>query len=57
MASPLVFDRALVAARQARAGALGPVTFLIDRAAEDLADRLSAVLRRFERARSGPWWR
>ena len=32
----------------ARAAALGPSTFLLDRVAEDLADRLAAVLRRFE---------
>ena len=34
--------------RRAR-GALGPATFLLDRVADDLAERLSAVLRRFER--------
>jgi SAM-dependent methyltransferase len=45
--SPQVFDRALLRARRARAAALGPSTFLIDRVAEDLADRLGAVLRRF----------
>ena len=47
IASPLVFDRALLHARRARAAALGPATFLIDRVAEDLADRLAGVLRRF----------
>jgi SAM-dependent methyltransferase len=42
-----VFDRALLQARRARAQALGPVTFLIERTAEDLADRLAAVRRAF----------
>jgi SAM-dependent methyltransferase len=46
--SPIIFDRHLLRARRRRAAALGPVTFLIDRVAQDLADRLSAVLRRFE---------
>jgi len=50
MAPPLVFDRALLRARRARAMALGPATFLIDRVAEDLGDRLGAVLRRFPHA-------
>ena len=47
MAPPLVFDRALLRARRARAMALGPATFLVDRVAEELGDRLAAVLRRF----------
>jgi SAM-dependent methyltransferase len=47
---PTVFDRRLLRVRRARAAALGPATFLIDRAAEDLSDRLAAVLRRFELA-------
>jgi SAM-dependent methyltransferase len=47
---PLIFDRRLLRARRARAAALGPATFLIERVAEDLADRLAAVLRRFDRA-------
>jgi len=48
MASPqTLFDRALLRARHARAAALGPATFLLDRVAEDLADRLAAVLRQF----------
>jgi SAM-dependent methyltransferase len=42
-----VFDRALLQVRRARAQALGPVTFLIERAAEDLADRMAAVQRQF----------
>jgi len=46
--APLIFDRALVRARRRRAAALGAVEFLLDRVAQDLADRLGAVLRRFE---------
>ncbi|WP_428031056.1 methyltransferase domain-containing protein [Ancylobacter sp.] len=46
--SPLdVFDPRALAQRRRRARALGPETFLLDRAAEDLVDRLSAVKRRF----------
>jgi SAM-dependent methyltransferase len=48
--SPLIFDRALLRARRRRAAAMGPATFLIDRVAEDLADRLGAVLRTFNLA-------
>ena len=48
--NPTIFDRKLLRARRARAYALGPETFLIDRVAAELAERLSAVLRRFERA-------
>src|SRR5262245_44328642 len=47
---PIIFDRHLLRARRARARALGPVTFLIERVAEDLGGRLDAVLRRFELA-------
>jgi SAM-dependent methyltransferase len=50
MLHPLVFDRALLRARRARAAGLGPATFLLDRAAADLADRLAAVLRTFDLA-------
>jgi SAM-dependent methyltransferase len=50
MSAPLVFDRPLLRARRARAAALGAATFLIDRVADDLAERLSAVLRRFDLA-------
>ena len=50
MPHPLIFDRTLLRARRARAAALGPATFLLDRAADELAERLSAVLRRFELA-------
>ncbi len=44
---PTIFDRQLLRARRARARALGPATFLIDRVADELAERLSAVLRTF----------
>jgi SAM-dependent methyltransferase len=50
MAPTLLFDRSLLEARRRRARRLGPATFLLDRAAEDFADRLAAVLRRFDRA-------
>ena len=43
-----LFDRALLAQRRRRAFALGPVTFLLDRVAEDIAERLAAVRRRFD---------
>jgi SAM-dependent methyltransferase len=43
-----LFDRALLAQRRRRAGALGPVRFLIDRVAEDMAERLLAVRRTFD---------
>ena len=46
--SPLIFDRALIRRRQRRAKFLDAVTFLLDRAADDLVDRLGAVLRRFD---------
>jgi len=45
---PLIFDRALLRLRRRRAMALGPATFLLDRVADDMADRLAAVLRRFD---------
>ena len=48
--SPVIFDRALLRQRRRRATVLGPATFLLDRVADDLADRLAAVLRRFELA-------
>src|SRR5438067_2314493 len=48
MAGPLVFDRALLRRRRLRACALGSETFLIDRVAADLAERLGAVLRQFD---------
>jgi SAM-dependent methyltransferase len=45
--APVLFDRALLGARQARARSQGEVTFLLDRVAEDMADRLAAVKRDF----------
>ena len=45
--SPIVFDRALLRERMRRALVRGPETFLIDRVAADLAERLGAVLRQF----------
>jgi len=48
VADSLVFDRKLLRTRRRRALALGPATFLLDRVADDLADRLSIVLRKFE---------
>ena len=46
----LVFDRPLVRRRLARAARIGPEPFLLERVAEDMADRLAAVKRRFETA-------
>ena len=43
-----IFDRSLLRRRRRRAVALGPATFLLDRVAGDMADRLAAVLRRFD---------
>jgi SAM-dependent methyltransferase len=48
MAPAPLFDRSLLEARRGRARRIGPATFLLDRAAEDFADRLAAVLRRFD---------
>jgi SAM-dependent methyltransferase len=48
--NPMIFDRALLRRRRRRAAALGPATFLLDRVAGDLAERLATVLRRFELA-------
>ena len=45
--APNLFDRALLAVRQRRAQKLGPVTFLLDRVAEDIEERLGAVVREF----------
>ncbi len=46
--NPAVFDRALLLARRRRAAALGSATFLLDRVAAELGERLASVLRRFE---------
>lgn len=48
MPHPVIFDRKLLRARRARAAAMGPATFLLDRVADDMAGRLSAVLRTFD---------
>ncbi len=48
--APVLFDRALLARRIARAKRLGPATFLLDRVAEDMAERLAAVNREFTEA-------
>jgi SAM-dependent methyltransferase len=48
--APVLFDRALLGARLRRAFKLGPATFLLDRAIEDMAERLRAVLRDFKDA-------
>jgi SAM-dependent methyltransferase len=47
---PMIFDRALIRRRRLRADALGVATFLLDCVAAELADRLAAVLRRFDLA-------
>lgn len=46
--APILFDRRLLAQRQARARASGPESFLLDRVAEEMDDRLHAVLRDFK---------
>jgi SAM-dependent methyltransferase len=46
-AAPILFDRALLRARQNRARRGEPVTFLFDRVAEDMEERLAAVTRGF----------
>jgi SAM-dependent methyltransferase len=45
--APILFDRALLRARQDRALRVQPATFLLDRVAEEIAERLHAVLREF----------
>jgi SAM-dependent methyltransferase len=46
-AAPNLFDRGLLLTRQRRAQRLGPAIFLLDRVAEDMAERLHAVVREF----------
>src|ERR1700692_1372170 len=46
-AAPILFDRALLQARQRRALKQGPVIVLLDRVAEDIEERLAAVKRDF----------
>jgi SAM-dependent methyltransferase len=48
--SPILFDRHVLRARQRRAQRQGDADFLIERVADDMADRLSTVLRRFDLA-------
>lgn len=45
---PNIFDRRLLRVRQRRARRLMPATFLLDRVATDLGERLSAILRKFD---------
>ena len=49
-AAPNLFDRALLRVRQHRALRGAPATFLLDRVAGDMAERLQAVLREFKGA-------
>ncbi len=46
-AAPILFDRAMLRARQARAQRGEPATFLLDRVTEDMVERLQAVTRNF----------
>jgi SAM-dependent methyltransferase len=46
--APILFDRALLRARQSRALKLDPATFLLDRVADDMSERLQAVVRKFD---------
>jgi SAM-dependent methyltransferase len=48
--APMLFDRALLLSRLRRARQLGPAEFLLDRVAEDMEERLHAVLRDFSDA-------
>ena len=45
--APILFDRAMLQARQRRALKQGPATFLLDRVAMDMEERLAAVKRDF----------
>jgi SAM-dependent methyltransferase len=45
--APKLFDRELLLMRQDRARRAGPASFLLDRIAEDMEERLHAVLRNF----------
>ncbi|WP_438276112.1 methyltransferase domain-containing protein [Nitrobacter sp.] len=45
---PVLFDRALLRVRQKRAAKMGVAPFLLERVAEDMAERLQAVLRTFQ---------
>jgi SAM-dependent methyltransferase len=48
--APILFDRTLLRARQGRAEKMGAATFLLDRVAVDMVERLHAVLREFSSA-------
>ena len=48
-APPRIFDRALLAARLARAQRQGPAEFLLERVADDAMERLGAIKREFPR--------
>jgi SAM-dependent methyltransferase len=48
--APLIFHYELLRRRRRRAARLGPETFLLDRVAAEMAERLSVVLRSFETA-------
>jgi SAM-dependent methyltransferase len=50
IAAPILFDRVLLLARRDRALKLGSAPFLLDRVAEDIDERLHAVLRDFSDA-------
>ncbi|WP_407177515.1 methyltransferase domain-containing protein [Bradyrhizobium sp. STM 3562] len=45
--APRLFDRALLAQRRRRALSLGPADFLLERVADDMEERLAAVMRDF----------
>lgn len=47
---PQIFDHAVLSQRRRRALAQGAETFLLERVAEDMTDRLGAVLRQFDLA-------
>lgn len=49
-AAPVLFDRVLLRARLRRAAHRCPATFLLERVADDMAERLDAVLRDFSDA-------
>jgi SAM-dependent methyltransferase len=46
--SPIIFDRKLLRARRRRAERQGASDFLVERVAEDIAERLAVVLRQFD---------
>lgn len=48
--TPILFDRALLRDRQGRAAALGAETFLLERVAAEMIERLAVVRRDFARA-------